>query len=381
MSLVVVGAGDGAPSRPRQCRAPATSICVMASFGTLALLLAFGLLAGPAGGYAFAAIRARQPRRRLAGAGAGAGADRRRLEGRPGAAARLAAARPSGRAQPRLGADERRHDQGRRLRLRAHRVRPARPAGLVVGHGRARARRRHRGARRALRADAATTSSGCSPTARSRTSASSSSASASRSPSRPTRMTGAAALALTAALFHVLNHSLFKSLLFFGAGAVLDRHRRARHGAPRRADPSHAADRVRCSWSAASAISALPPLNGFVSEWLTFQAILLSPDAAAMGAEVPGAGGRRACSRSRPRSPPPASSRPSASRFLGRPRSAAAAERRARPTASRWRRCSCSPRSACWPASCRASSSTRSRRSIQRSIGAQHAGARQRSPG
>ena len=34
-------------------------------------------------------------------------------------------------------------------------------------------------------------------------------------------MAGAAALALTAALFHVLNHSLFKSLLFFGAGAVL----------------------------------------------------------------------------------------------------------------------------------------------------------------
>ena len=31
----------------------------MASFGTLALLLAFGLLAGPDGGYAFAAIRAR----------------------------------------------------------------------------------------------------------------------------------------------------------------------------------------------------------------------------------------------------------------------------------------------------------------------------------
>ena len=34
-------------------------------------------------------------------------------------------------------------------------------------------------------------------------------------------MAAAAALALTAALFHVLNHSLFKSLLFFGAGAVL----------------------------------------------------------------------------------------------------------------------------------------------------------------
>jgi formate hydrogenlyase subunit 3/multisubunit Na+/H+ antiporter MnhD subunit len=32
---------------------------------------------------------------------------------------------------------------------------------------------------------------------------------------------GWAALALTAALLHVFNHSLFKSLLFFGAGAVL----------------------------------------------------------------------------------------------------------------------------------------------------------------
>ena len=34
-------------------------------------------------------------------------------------------------------------------------------------------------------------------------------------------MAAAAALALTAALFHVLNHAMFKSLLFFGAGAVL----------------------------------------------------------------------------------------------------------------------------------------------------------------
>ena len=58
-------------------------------------------------------------------------------------------------------------------------------------------------------------------------------------------MAGAAALALTAALFHVLNHSLFKSLLFFGAGAVLTRDRRARHGAPRRPDPPHAAHRLR----------------------------------------------------------------------------------------------------------------------------------------
>jgi hydrogenase-4 component B len=55
----------------------------------------------------------------------------------------------------------------------------------------------------------------------------------------------AAALALTAALFHVFNHSLFKSLLFFGAGAVLTRHRRARHGSARRADPPHAGDQLR----------------------------------------------------------------------------------------------------------------------------------------
>ena len=45
------------------------------------------------------------------------------------------------------------------------------------------------------------------------------------------------------------------------------------------------------------AISALPPFNGFVSEWLTFQAILLGPAIAAWGAEAAGAGGRRRCSR------------------------------------------------------------------------------------
>ena len=42
-------------------------------------------------------------------------------------------------------------------------------------------------------------------------------------------------------LFHVFNHSLFKSLLFFGAGAVLTRDRRTRHGASRRPHPSNAA--------------------------------------------------------------------------------------------------------------------------------------------
>ena len=128
----------------------------MASFGTLALLLAFGLLAGPG-----RRLRLRRDARRAIRPPALAAlvlmpcAGRRRLEGRPRAAARLAAARPSGRAEPRLGADERRHDQGRGLRLRPHRLRPARAAGLVVEHGRAGARRHHRRAGRALRADAA----------------------------------------------------------------------------------------------------------------------------------------------------------------------------------------------------------------------------------
>ncbi|MFZ1414325.1 MAG: hydrogenase 4 subunit B [Defluviicoccus sp.] len=86
-----------------------------------------------------------------------------------------------------------------------------------------------------------------------------------------------AALALTATLYHVLNHSLFKSLLFFGAGAVLSatgaRNMEHLGGLIHRMPVSAATFLIGCA-----AISALPPLNGFVSEWLTFQAILISPD-------------------------------------------------------------------------------------------------------
>jgi len=86
----------------------------------------------------------------------------------------------------------------------------------------------------------------------------------------------AAALALTAGLLHVFNHSLFKSLLFFGAGAVLNAtgERDMEHlgGLIHRMPRTAFLFLVGCA-----AISALPPLNGFVSEWLTFQAILLSP--------------------------------------------------------------------------------------------------------
>jgi hydrogenase-4 component B len=87
----------------------------------------------------------------------------------------------------------------------------------------------------------------------------------------------AAALAFTAALFHVLNHSFFKSLLFFGAGAVLtatgERDMDRLGGLIHRMPLTSFVVLVGCV-----AISALPPFNGFVSEWLMFQAVLQSPE-------------------------------------------------------------------------------------------------------
>jgi hydrogenase-4 component B len=83
-----------------------------------------------------------------------------------------------------------------------------------------------------------------------------------------------ATLALAAALLHTLNHAAFKGLLFLGAGSVL-----ARTGLRNMEELGGLARRM--PWTAwlfllgAVAISALPPLNGFVSEWMTFQALLL----------------------------------------------------------------------------------------------------------
>ena len=98
-------------------------------------------------------------------------------------------------------------------------------------------------------------------------------------------MTSAAALALTAALLHVFNHSLFKSLLFFGAGAVLastGEHDMEKLGGLIHRMPKTAfVFLIGCM-----AISALPPLNGFVSEWLAFQAILLSPQLPSWGLKL-----------------------------------------------------------------------------------------------
>ena len=86
-------------------------------------------------------------------------------------------------------------------------------------------------------------------------------------------MPEAAALAFIAALYHVLNHAAFKSLLFMAAGSVLH--------ATRTRDMNRMGGLIkRLPWTAlfflvgAVAIAGLPPLNGFVSEWLLFQSLL-----------------------------------------------------------------------------------------------------------
>lgn len=83
-----------------------------------------------------------------------------------------------------------------------------------------------------------------------------------------------AMIGLVAALFHVLNHALFKALLFMGAGAV--------HYATRTRDMEKMGGLLKLMpWTGfffligSISISALPPFNGFVSEWLTFQSLLI----------------------------------------------------------------------------------------------------------
>jgi hydrogenase-4 component B len=134
----------------------------------------------------------------------------------------------------------------------------------------------------------------------------------------------AAALALTAAIFHVFNHSLFKSLLFLGSGAVLhstgERDMEALGGLIHRMPMTALAFLAGCI-----AISALPPFNGFASEWLTFQAILLSPQLPQWISRllVPAVGATLACSAALAAT---CFVKAFGITFLGRPRSAAAAE-------------------------------------------------------
>jgi hydrogenase-4 component B len=82
-----------------------------------------------------------------------------------------------------------------------------------------------------------------------------------------------AALALIAGLYHTFNHATFKGLLFLGAGSVVEathtRNMEEMGGLIRRMPVT-----AVCFLVGAVAISGLPPLNGFVSEWLTYQALL-----------------------------------------------------------------------------------------------------------
>ncbi|MEH2921322.1 hydrogenase 4 subunit B [Samsonia erythrinae] len=81
-----------------------------------------------------------------------------------------------------------------------------------------------------------------------------------------------ATLGLLGALYHLLNHAVFKGLLFLGAGAVIYRlHTRdmEKMGGLGKLMPLTAfAFLIGCM-----SISALPPLNGFISEWYTYQSL------------------------------------------------------------------------------------------------------------
>src|SRR5580765_7110416 len=85
-----------------------------------------------------------------------------------------------------------------------------------------------------------------------------------------------AALALTAALYHCLNHAFFKSLLFLVTGSVL-------HATNERSLGKLGGLIRHMPWVTwlglvgTIAIAGLPPLNGFISEWLMLQAFLATP--------------------------------------------------------------------------------------------------------
>jgi hydrogenase-4 component B len=84
-----------------------------------------------------------------------------------------------------------------------------------------------------------------------------------------------AALGLLAGLYHTINHAMFKALLFLGAGSLL-------YTTHTRNMEEYGGLLRRMPWTGAFfligavSISALPPTNGFVSEWLVFQTLFLS---------------------------------------------------------------------------------------------------------
>ncbi|MBP8926410.1 MAG: hydrogenase 4 subunit B [Pseudomonadales bacterium] len=90
-------------------------------------------------------------------------------------------------------------------------------------------------------------------------------------------MSTLAALALAATLYHCINHAFFKSLLFLATGSVL-------HATHERSLGKLGGLMRRMPWVAwlaligTLAIAGLPPLNGFVSEWLLLQSFLFTPE-------------------------------------------------------------------------------------------------------
>lgn len=84
-----------------------------------------------------------------------------------------------------------------------------------------------------------------------------------------------AALGLLAGLYHTINHAVFKALLFLGAGSLL-------YATHTRNMEEYGGLLRRMPWTGAFfligavSIAALPPTNGFVSEWLVFQTLFLS---------------------------------------------------------------------------------------------------------
>lgn len=94
-----------------------------------------------------------------------------------------------------------------------------------------------------------------------------------------------AAIAGLATLYHVLNHATFKGLLFLGAGAVEDAtgtSRLEQLGGLARRLPWVSA----CFLVGALAISAVPPLNGYISEWMLLETLLQSFAASSVVAKV-----------------------------------------------------------------------------------------------
>lgn len=99
------------------------------------------------------------------------------------------------------------------------------------------------------------------------------------------RLDTLASLALVASLYHTVNHALFKPLLFMGAGAVVHatgtRNIEEMGGLIKRMPQTAAYCLV-----GSVAIAALPPFNGFISEWLMFQSLLLSFEISATGTNL-----------------------------------------------------------------------------------------------